>query len=529
MISFSVSAKTITVDDNREEFQNADFTSIQEAVDYASEGDTILVYPGFYPSLQVEKKLILKGIGKPKPTISANGTGSTVTINAEGVVLENFFVTGSGSWPEAGIKIFSRNNTLKNNTISGNGYYGVLLYYSSENNTLENNEIKNNYYGIAAYYSKNNSVVSNKIEDNFYGIAFYSKCDFSRILGNEVHRNSYGIFLESSSYNRVADNNMSMNDFNFGVWGDSYSDFQNYIEKSNYADGKPVIYLINSSGEVISDASTVYLIKCTNITIENLEMKNNTNGVFLFQTNNTIVKGNIIRGSWYGIRLQDGCFNNLILGNLIENCDFGIHVHSSSENSFYLNSVLENKKNVYSYNSNNFWNSSSKLRYVYNTTEFTGYLGNYWGDYLGKDIDGDGIGEEAYEIDSCFDENPLVKPAASFIIFSDRKEEKEETKILDSEIRNIHSSGSRGSAVMTPSEMPETPEEAKKQNVSTTIPQHRKETIRQISGNEEPPKVSPEKEAKITYRSDENQTAIFGIVTAVIALLSFVIYFLRRK
>lgn len=42
-------AKTWYVDDDKQDYPDADFTKIQEAVDAASSGDTIFVYNGTYP------------------------------------------------------------------------------------------------------------------------------------------------------------------------------------------------------------------------------------------------------------------------------------------------------------------------------------------------------------------------------------------------------------------------------------------------------------------------------------------------
>ena len=53
VVMYSASAKTITVDNN----QSADFTRIQDAIDFAESGDTIFVYSGnFYETITIDKK-----------------------------------------------------------------------------------------------------------------------------------------------------------------------------------------------------------------------------------------------------------------------------------------------------------------------------------------------------------------------------------------------------------------------------------------------------------------------------------------
>ena len=68
---------------------------IQDAIDNASAGDTILVYSGtYYENVNVTKQLILRGIGNP--VVDAGGSGSAITLSANGITLEGFTATGSG-------------------------------------------------------------------------------------------------------------------------------------------------------------------------------------------------------------------------------------------------------------------------------------------------------------------------------------------------------------------------------------------------------------------------------------------------
>lgn len=91
------SAKTWYVDDN----DGADFTTIQAAVDAASPVDTIEVHSGtYYENVSVNKLLTLRGVdtGSGKPMVDAGGSGSAITLSADGITLEGFKATNSGSW-----------------------------------------------------------------------------------------------------------------------------------------------------------------------------------------------------------------------------------------------------------------------------------------------------------------------------------------------------------------------------------------------------------------------------------------------
>jgi parallel beta-helix repeat protein len=398
----------------------ADFTGIQDAINNAKGGDTIIVHSGIYgENVVVDKSVTLKGIGYP--VVDAGGEGNAIMLCADGITLVGFMVTNSRSlWNDAaGIKVTSNNNNLTgnnasnnrygielcyscNNTITGNNVCnnngdGIELYYSCNNAITGNNVCNNNGDGISLYYSSssnNNTITGNNVcNNNCGGIELGDSCN-NTITGNNVSNNYHGIHLSFSSNNNTITGNVFVND---GL--PVYSSHQNTVG-DNTVNGKPLVYLEDVSDYKVEDAGQVILVNCNNITIENLDLSNTSGGIALWKTENSKISNNTV------CCLYHSSNNNTITGNNVSNNNCGgIVLGDSSNNTIYFNNFINNTDTGYSYESTNIWNSPLEITYTYDGTSYESYLGNYWDGYEGTDAEGDGIGDTHYSIDSDSDES----------------------------------------------------------------------------------------------------------------------------
>lgn len=382
-----VAATTWTVDDSG----GADFTTIQAAVDAASEGDTISVRDGTYiENVNVNKRLMIR---------SENGTDVTVVqavdpddhvfeVTADSVEINGFKVMGVVNYggyeagiyvvnadevgiignviseTNNGIHLHSSYNSIINNNTYGSGissfmrYNGIYLV-SSLNITIINNNISRTTRGIYLFSSSDNTLTNNKVSDNAGGILITSSSSNNHISNNNASENHwYGVYIESSSDNIIRNNIVNSNN-----WGGYYS--------SN-------IQLYSANNNII-DNNTVHLNDCASIWLR-------------YSINNTIMKNNISK-------------------NILR----GIHIDWSSDNTIYLNNFIENGINAYSLgDSLNLWNSTEEITYTYNGSTYTNYLGNYWDDYTDVDTNNDGIWDNPYNIGGDSDNYPLVEPFENY-------------------------------------------------------------------------------------------------------------------
>jgi parallel beta-helix repeat protein len=166
-----------------------------------------------------------------------------------------------------------------------------------------------------------------------------------------------------------------------------------------------------SSGLVINNSDQYYFIiqNCTfyncssfpAIIIQNSKngivhecnfSRNNQIGIQLVKTDNCSFTFNTISYNEIGIYLEKtsecGFYKNNITHNSVEGVS--ISTTNSDLNLFYLNNFSSNGLNAYDA-ADNTWDNGS--------------IGNYWDDYVGHDLDDDGIGDDPYIIDSDSQDN----------------------------------------------------------------------------------------------------------------------------
>jgi nitrous oxidase accessory protein len=170
--------------------------SIQLAINAANPGLIIEVQNGtFHERINVTKPLILKGVGKP--IIDAEGMGSAITISANGSTLMGFTAMGSGkNANDAGIKVLSYGNIIKDNTAIKNNNYGIILYHVDKNTVFLNTVIENKNGGILLTHSNNNQVWGNYAGMNWNGISIETSRG-NTINANNLTRNKMGINISN--------------------------------------------------------------------------------------------------------------------------------------------------------------------------------------------------------------------------------------------------------------------------------------------------------------------------------------------
>ncbi|MEM3578458.1 MAG: NosD domain-containing protein [Candidatus Bathyarchaeia archaeon] len=370
---------TIIVPDN--------YPTIQEAINAANPGDTILVLEGTYiENIIVNKTITLVGENLQNTIIDGNATGTVVQVTADNVSISGFTIKNSNfTYLYCGVYLEAVANCNVSDNIIMNNWFGMRLNNSS-NNILSNNTVIYNKYGIEIFYSCNNTLLAN---------------------------------------------NMTNNQYSFGIWGSNIDHYIQTIDTSNIINSKPVYYLVNiQKAEVPIDIGCIILVNCTEITIKNLSITNNGAGIQLAYTRNSSVINCNFANNLHGIWLFNSS-DNLILSNTVTENQYGIWLFYSLNNTLANNTLTNNHYGIGledSFNNLVYHNKfvNERQRSVLRSANVwdNGYPsgGNYWSDYTGIDQKSgpnqdqpgsDGIGDTPYTIDeNNTDRYPLMEPAA---------------------------------------------------------------------------------------------------------------------
>jgi len=191
------------------------FTSIQSAIENASEGDILRVGRGIYnETLIINKPLVLIGESSENTIITSTDISfdyEHIVIRADNCTINGFTLkTQSQPTNARGIYILSSNNILTNLTIS-DYTYGIYLGSRSEQNNLSNNHLSGNYYAIYLTQADHNSIINNNITGNSYYGIYISASDSNYIADNHFTHNGNATRIKSAGKNRITHNVFSQN------------------------------------------------------------------------------------------------------------------------------------------------------------------------------------------------------------------------------------------------------------------------------------------------------------------------------
>ncbi|MFH1408631.1 MAG: NosD domain-containing protein, partial [Nanoarchaeota archaeon] len=226
------SAETIIVDDEGD----GDFISLQEAVDYAEDGDTILVYSGEYTSVLINTSVVIEGVSEEygvgadtgKPIIDAGGEGGAdaLKVISDNVIISNLHIRNSGFDGEAAcLDLRTSYSTIKNNDIT-DCKYGIFLSYGPNYNVVENNRITYCEKGMLLS-GMHNIIFNNSVSLSTTGITTTPSSSDTTIYLNSLFDNTFNAG-ETSDH---------VNHWDNGQLGNYWDDYVLYGGYDNDGDG----------------------------------------------------------------------------------------------------------------------------------------------------------------------------------------------------------------------------------------------------------------------------------------------------
>lgn len=365
-----------------------DGPELQEVLDEAAPGQTIRLASGDYQgNFRIRTPLVLRG--ERGAVLDGDGRGHILRVEAPDVTVQGL--------------------TLRNGGADLNEHDSAIYVASEgEGAVIADNRIKARGFGIRLHRARDTTVRSNRItgdstirsQDRGDGIRLFAT-EGARVVDNEVRGTRDGIYIDNSNHNRLIGNRLF--EQRYGI---HYMFSHDNVVQDNFTRDNRMGYALMQSrnlkvvgNEARRDQSYGFLLNyVTYSTVAD-------NRAIDIQRGHSSVgtDGHAIQGTEGKALFVYNAIGNEFRGNLFAGTEIGIHLTAGSrDNTFVKNAFVGNKHQV---------------KYISNELQEWSLdgVGNYWSDYLGWDLRGDGIGDMPYEPNDAMDRILWKYPLASVL------------------------------------------------------------------------------------------------------------------
>lgn len=333
----------------------ADTSPLQLFVDLTPDGQVLRPVPGVYKgSITINRPIILDGNGEV--TLDGDGSGTVITVLGDGAIVRNLRIINSG---------------VSHDQISA----GILV--EANQVTVEDNQLDNVLFGI----------------------------HLKSANGNRIRRNVI----------RSIDAKPTLRGEGFRLW----NSVSNHIEDNHIYNARDVLF-INSphnyfrNNEITNCRIGIELVFSPGCEIEENLFQYNEHGVVGIYSDSLFIRGNRIQhqnalfGSAVAVK---GSSQIIVEKNEILDCAIGIMANAP----IFPENIIIVRENTFAYNDAAIYLYGDRGGHIFHDNIFKGnfeqivvthpsaavendWVGNFWDDYTGFDLNRDGIGDQSYSL-----------------------------------------------------------------------------------------------------------------------------------
>lgn len=354
--------------------------TLQQRIDAAAPGSTVVVDGGLHASIAIRGPLTL--VGTNNPIIDGNGIGSVVSISGDEVVFRGFTVRNSGrevTEEAAGIKASGNRHRIESNTVR-DVYFGIHVG-AGEGVLIQNNEVTPGErhgarpgHGISVWHTRNSEIVKNRVSHARDGI-YLSFTDGVSATANIVTRCRYGIHSMYSHNAVLLQNRLTAN-----LLGSALMMSDRLVLRGNRI-------------EQHREGSAAY-------------------GILLKDIGDLLAEDNVIIANRIGIYAEavpgNPSQSAVLANNIIAGNEVGLAMQSNATLTVTQNRIADNLTDVRALgrqlSPRSQWSRDGR--------------GNSWSQYRGFDADRNGIGDVPHRVDDAMDALIRRSPLAQAFLYT---------------------------------------------------------------------------------------------------------------